>query len=299
MIEFWSRLQAVLAANSHSVGLDALDRLVLRLLADNTSQTPLESAVIILPSPESMFTGQFAYTLSKPPPAKKQCTSKKAKSKPRFSFDLPTDEDATIERDLERLVKILKEQGKTPPRMAFPWKGCRLLLLELYPPTDNAAARRKLKASALQARLQLLSAFFEEMGYYGILTAFEDTVHDNLMWFGGRAAKHASGANDDFKSPTQEDLGVLLKRHRRRYDQVIANTLDPFEVDSSGYRSIPELLETSQAIDPKRSKNLRLLDKALARIALNVSGSTPRKRAGSAAATVARGRSFSRTVLFA
>ncbi|EEY69068.1 uncharacterized protein PITG_22761 [Phytophthora infestans T30-4] len=151
------------------------------------------------------------------------------------------------------------------------------LLLALYPPTDNAADRRKLKASALQARLQLLSAFFEEMSYYGMLAAFEDTVHDNLMWFGGRAAKHASGANDDSKSRAQEDLGALFKRHRRRYDQVITNALDPFDVDNSGYRSIPELLETSQAINPTRPKNLRLSDKARARIALDVSGSNPPK----------------------
>ncbi|EEY63597.1 uncharacterized protein PITG_15971 [Phytophthora infestans T30-4] len=51
----------------------------------------------------------------------------------------------------------------------------QFLLLALYPPTDNAAAGCKLKASALQARLQLLSAFLEAMGYYGMLTAFEDT----------------------------------------------------------------------------------------------------------------------------
>ncbi|EEY67595.1 uncharacterized protein PITG_18429 [Phytophthora infestans T30-4] len=329
MIEFWSRLRAE-AANSHSVGLDALDRLVLRLLADDTSQTPLESAVVIPPSPESMSAGQVrehsvfqapvtqsrsgdrcledgvkrssSRTPLKPPPAKKKRTSKKAKSKPHFSVDLPTGVDATIERNLERLVKISEGQGKTLPRMAFPWKGYRVwydpkyhlehdwkhwrfwmcfrlrfLPLALYPPSEYAAAHRKLKASAFRARLQLLSAFFEEMGYCGMLTAFEDAVHDNLMLLGGRAAKNASGADDDSNSPDQEDLGVLLKRYRRRYDQAIANALDPFEVGSSDYHSIPELLKTGQAIDPTRLKNLRLSDKALARIAMDVSGSNPPK----------------------
>ncbi|KAF4129744.1 hypothetical protein GN958_ATG21063 [Phytophthora infestans] len=142
-----------------------------------------------------------------------------------------------------------------------------------YPPTKNAAACRKLKVSALLARLQLLSAFFEPMGYYGMLVAIEGTVHANLMWFGGRAAKHASGANDGSKSPAQEALGVLFKRHRRRYHQVIAHALDPFEVDSSGYRFIPELLEKCQAIDPTRHKNLRLSNTALAHIIMDVSGS--------------------------
>ncbi|KAF4148211.1 hypothetical protein GN958_ATG02597 [Phytophthora infestans] len=318
MIEFWSRLRAVLAANSHSVGLDALDRLVFRLLADDTSQAPLESAVVILPSPESLSAGQVReHSVFQAPvissdlarvhhsshlQPRNSTRPKRQKSSLASRSISPPSVDATIERDLERLVKISEGQGKTPPRMAFSWKGYRVwydpkhhpelhrkhwhfwmrfrlqcLLLALYPPTDNAADRRKLKASALQARLQLLSAFFEEMSYYGMLAAFEDTVHDNLMWFGGRAAKHASGANDDSKSRAQEDLGALFKRHRRRYDQVITNALDPFDVDSSGYRSIPEVLETSQAIDPTRPKNLRLSDKARARIALDVSGSNPPK----------------------
>ncbi|KAF4138213.1 hypothetical protein GN958_ATG12593 [Phytophthora infestans] len=325
MIGFWSHLRAALAANGHSVGLDALDQLVLRILADNTSQAPLESAVVILPSPESLSAGQVrehsvfqapvtqtrskrssSRTPLKPPPAKKQRTSKNAKAKPRVSFD-PTGVDATIERDLEHLVMILEGQGKTLLRMAFPWKGYRVysyssrcirrrkhlrfwmrfrlqfLLLALYPPTDNAAARR--------------NAFFEEMGYYGMLTAFEDTVHDNLMWFGGRAAKHASGANDDSKSPAQEDLGVLFKRHRRRNDQVIANALDPFEVDSSGYRSIPELLETSQTIAPTRPKNLDFWTRPWLASLWTFQAATLRKRTGSATAAVARGKSFSLTFL--
>ncbi|KAF4139857.1 hypothetical protein GN958_ATG10965 [Phytophthora infestans] len=286
-----------------------------------TTSRPVEERCCHPTPPESMFADQVrehsvfqapvtqtrskrssSRTPLKPPPAAKKRTFKKAKAKPRFSFDLPTGVDATIKCDLERLVKISEEQGKTPPCMAFPWKGYRVwydpkhhpelhqkhwcfwnrfrllfLLLALYPPTDNAAARRELTASALQVCLQLLSAFFEEMSYYGMLTAFEDTVHDNLNWIGGRATKHASVANDDSKSPAQEDLGVLFKHHHRRYDQVIANALDSFVVDSSGYRSIPELFETSQPIDPTRPQNLRLSSKALACIALDVSGSNPPK----------------------
>ncbi|KAF4143664.1 hypothetical protein GN958_ATG07143 [Phytophthora infestans] len=218
MIEFWSRLRAVISANCHSVVLDALDRLVLRLLAGDTSQAPLDSAALILPSPDSMSAGQVrehSVFQTPPLPAKKQRTSKKAKAKPRFAFDLPTGVDSTIERDFKRFVKFSEGQGKPPPRM-------------------------------------------EELP----------------RLFGGRAAKHASWASDDSKFPAQEDLGV---RHRRRYDQVIANALDPFEVDSSSSRSIPELLEKSLAIDPTRPKNLRLSVKALDRVALDVSGSNPPK----------------------
>ncbi|KAF4129745.1 hypothetical protein GN958_ATG21064 [Phytophthora infestans] len=108
-----------MTANCHSVGLAALGRLVIRLLADDTSQSPLESVVIILPSPEIMSAGQVrgpsvfqvpptqtrpkrstSRTPLKPPPTKKQHTTKKAKTKPRFSFDIPTGVDATTEREL-------------------------------------------------------------------------------------------------------------------------------------------------------------------------------------------------------
>ncbi|KAF4131013.1 hypothetical protein GN958_ATG19797 [Phytophthora infestans] len=184
MNELWRRLRAVLATNSHSVGLDALDRQVLRPFANDTFQAPLVSAVVFLPSPESISDGQV---------------------RAHAVFQAP--------------VTQTRSCSRTP----------------LKPP-------------------QLRNS-----------------------WFGDRPAKHTSGASDDSKSPAQEDLGVLFKRHRRRYGQVIASTLDSFEVDSSGYRSIPELLETSQAIDPTRPKNLRRSDKALARVALNVSGRKPPK----------------------
>ncbi|KAG2811410.1 hypothetical protein PC118_g8955 [Phytophthora cactorum] len=144
------------------------------------------------------------------------------------------------------------------------------LLLALYPPTNNAVARRKLKASALPTRLQLLSAFIEELGYYDLMTAFDEGVHDNLMWFRGKAVKHSSGAkqsDDSYDSgpPAQEDLAVVYKRECCRYDSIVARALDPYQVDEDGYSSIPELIEQCQALDPTRPKNLRLTDNALAR----------------------------------
>ncbi|KAF1785508.1 hypothetical protein GQ600_25041 [Phytophthora cactorum] len=125
------------------------------------------------------------------------------------------------------------------------------LLLALYPPTNNAVARRKLKASALPTRLQLLSAFIEELGY-DLMTAFDEGVHDNLMWFRGKAVKHSSGAKQSMTVTTQ---GL----------HIVARALDPYQVDEGGYSSIPELIEQCQALDPTRPKNLRLTDNALAR----------------------------------
>ncbi|KAG4229095.1 hypothetical protein PC116_g22568 [Phytophthora cactorum] len=209
--ELWSRLCATLAANSHLTGVEALDRLVFKVLADDSFPVALEEVMPILPAPDLMEVGHAqdhsvvktpttrarikrssSFTPAKAPPAKQERPAKQ-KAKAHFSFDLPTGVDAALVRGLERIIKISEGYSKTPPRMEDPLSLLLLfLLLSLYPTTDNAADRRKLNANALQSRLQLLSAFIEDMGYYGLLTAFEDTVHDNLMWFGGRAAKQAS-----------------------------------------------------------------------------------------------------------
>ncbi|KAG2888926.1 hypothetical protein PC117_g24799 [Phytophthora cactorum] len=244
--ELWSRLCATLAANSHLTGVEALDRLVFKVLADDSFPVALEEVMPILPAPDLMEVGHAqdhsvvktpttrarikrssSFTPAKAPPAKQERPAKQ-KAKAHFSFDLPTGVDAALVRGLERIIKISEGYSKTPPRMEDPLSLLLLfLLLSLYPTTDNAADRRKLNANALQSRLQLLSAFIEDMGYYGLLTAFEDTVHDNLM--------------------------------------------------CHGYGSIPEKLELSQAFDPTRPKNLRLSDKALAPIALDVATGSPPK----------------------
>ncbi|KAG2980933.1 hypothetical protein PC120_g24871 [Phytophthora cactorum] len=244
--ELWSRLCATLAANSHLTGVEALDRLVFKVLADDSFPVALEEVMPILPAPDLVEVGHAqdhsvvktpttrarikrssSFTPAKAPPAKQERPAKQ-KAKAHFSFDLPTGVDAALVRGLERIIKISEGYSKTPPRMEDPLSLLLLfLLLSLYPTTDNAADRRKLNANALQSRLQLLSAFIEDMGYYGLLTAFEDTVHDNLM--------------------------------------------------CHGYGSIPEKLELSQAFDPTRPKNLRLSDKALAPIALDVATGSPPK----------------------
>ncbi|KAG2782745.1 hypothetical protein PC116_g15125 [Phytophthora cactorum] len=90
------------------------------------------------------------------------------------------------------------------------------------------------------------------------MMAIEEGVHDNLIC-----------------PPAQEDLAVVYKRDRRRYDRIIARALDPYQVDEDGYSSISELLEQSQALDPTRPKNPRLTNNALARIALDVASGRP------------------------
>ncbi|KAG1694385.1 hypothetical protein DVH05_021464 [Phytophthora capsici] len=102
------------------------------------------------------------------------------------------------------------------------------LVHALYAPTKNSGPRRKLKASAIQARLKFLSYCIEEFGYFDFLRRFEDTPHDRLMWLGGKAAIHAPADHT-------------------RYDRTLARALNPKKIDEDGYTSIPEHLEDSSS----------------------------------------------------
>uniref|UniRef100_H3H053 Uncharacterized protein n=1 Tax=Phytophthora ramorum TaxID=164328 RepID=H3H053_PHYRM len=234
-----------------------------------------------------------------PPNKKQRASAQKTPSPVAFSFDLACDTPASIRRDLARLVKQAAAEGKGSFRLAYPWRGQRdwyapngfahlhlkqwrqwmkhrrtFFVLAFYAPSNKAEARHKAKASAIQGRLQFLSANIEVFGYYDFMDRYEHEAHDNLMWLGGKAPKHSADAKDSGDRP-QEDLVTLFRRDRPIYDRTITSTLDPFTVDEDGCRSIPDLLEQLQALDPTRRPHLRLSDKALARNALDVAGGDP------------------------
>ncbi|KAE8976572.1 hypothetical protein PR001_g25379 [Phytophthora rubi] len=151
----------------------------------------------------------------------------------------------------------------------------------LYAPTTKANERRKQKLNAIVARFQFLSRNVELFGYCGFLRLIEKGAHDNLMWLGGKAAKHSASAkaakadHDDEDVPAQEDLATVLRTNPSRYKVIIGRILDPSRVDEDGYASIPELLEQTHALDPSRPEHLRLTNRALARVVLDVQGSDP------------------------
>ncbi|KAE9065571.1 hypothetical protein PF007_g28798 [Phytophthora fragariae] len=151
----------------------------------------------------------------------------------------------------------------------------------LYAPTTKANERRKQKLNAIVARFQFLSRNVELFGYYGFLRLIEKGAHDNLMWLGGKAAKHSASAkaakadHDDEDVPAQEDLATVLRTNPSRYKVIIGRILDPSRVDEDGYASIPELLEQTHALDLTRPEHLRLSNRALARVALDVQTSDP------------------------
>ncbi|KAE9165301.1 hypothetical protein PF005_g29669 [Phytophthora fragariae] len=135
----------------------------------------------------------------------------------------------------------------------------------LYAPTTKANERRKQKLNAIVARFQFLSRNVELFGYYGFLRLIEKGAHDNLVWLGGKAAKHSASAkaakadHDDEDVPAQEDLATVLRTNPSRYKVIIGRILDPSRVDEDGYASIPELLEQTHALDPARPEHLRLV----------------------------------------
>ncbi|KAE9062678.1 hypothetical protein PF010_g29301 [Phytophthora fragariae] len=167
----------------------------------------------------------------------------------------------------------------------------------LYAPTTKANERRKQKLNAIVARFQFLSRNVELFGYYGFLRLIEKGAHDNLVWLGGKAAKHSASAkaakadHDDEDVPAQEDLATVLRTNPSRYKVIIGRILDPSRVDEDGYASIPELLEQTHALDPARPEHLRLSNRALARVVLDVQGNDPLTPTGWVTPTAATGRS--------
>ncbi|EGZ07363.1 hypothetical protein PHYSODRAFT_262637 [Phytophthora sojae] len=281
-VDFYARLRSSIFVNGDSLGITALDDVVVDVLADDTLlPAELARTVVLLPAPTTMDT--------EPAPAHDLFA---------YLFDLPDTCPRDVQRDVEKLVKAAAKQGKSPPRAAYPWAGPRawydpeefpeLHLMHwryymrhrdtffdcaLYAPTDNSDARRRDKLNANQGRLVLVSANVCLFGWYGFLDRFENTVHDNLMWLGGKAAKRSVSAKGKDSSAT--GLVTLWRHERSRYDSLMAHLLDPCRVDEDGYQSIRELLEQTEALDPTRPPHLRLGDEALARIALDAGRKPP------------------------
>ncbi|OWZ08619.1 hypothetical protein PHMEG_00018808 [Phytophthora megakarya] len=278
--------------------------LLLPALAQQRDAAPPIHSLFTPGSSATKRSSKSQAVLSKSPQHKKQRTAKHKKTVPKsYRVQMPTGVPRDVRNNVQALTEKADEQGQTPTRLAYPWVGQRAWyppsefpdlhrlhyeiwmpyrevqwLFALYAPCSGAERRRKAKAEAKKARLILLSACVETFGYYGFLQRFEDSIHDNLMWFGGTAAKHSATAtrvplaNDAL----QEDLVTLFKRKdKTAYRRVIARAMDPYSVDENGYTSIPELLEQSGALDPTNTSYLRLTTRALACIVMDAKKSPP------------------------
>ncbi|KAI9985174.1 hypothetical protein PInf_004499 [Phytophthora infestans] len=280
-VDFYAELRDHLAANEASSGMQAVDALALALIADDDSlPATLTEVVTLLPPPDPFETDSPRLMLSLRRSQTRQLS---------YSLELPDDVPAAIRRDVDRLIKEATGRGKTPFRLAYPWSGQRawhdpqvhpllhllhwrfwmkhcatFFICALYAPTGNSDARRKKKSVAV--------ANIEVFGYYSFLAQLEDTAHDTLMWYGGKAAAHSVAAKTQ---AAQVDLATLYKKDRALYDRTFARALDPFSIDEDDYSSVPELLEQTQALDITRKPHLRLSDVALGRIAMDVARRSP------------------------
>lgn len=134
-------------SNSESLGLEALDNVVLTMMADPRATSPrLERPVLLLPPPgimtggtpppHSIFTGSgtpvssarkrsAASGLLSSSPVKKPRTDKKSNAVFTYSFELPAATPPEIKRALAVIMDKAKLQDKAPFRLAYPWGGRR------------------------------------------------------------------------------------------------------------------------------------------------------------------------------
>ncbi|EGZ26171.1 hypothetical protein PHYSODRAFT_327088 [Phytophthora sojae] len=310
-VDFYVRLRAALFVNSGSTNVDAVDAVAVAVLADDTlfpvelletvTLLPLTDALRVVAAPaHDLFTVPGASarsttkrpttrSASKSPPAKNQRKSKDQDQDDEeddneddgteaYTFSLPDKYPAAIRRDINKIVKQADAQGKTPPRMAYPWVGQRawydpqehpalhvahwrfwmhwrdvFFACALYAPSDEWTARRKKKSKPAR--------------------------RDSSSASTGKAARRSTAAKANAKSSSDAtvvtDLATLYRHERGRYDAIIARALDPFRVDEDGYQSISELLEQTKALDPTKPPHLRLSDEALARVVIDVTGGDP------------------------
>ncbi|KAI9981125.1 hypothetical protein PInf_010548 [Phytophthora infestans] len=232
-------------------------------------------------------------TIKRPAPRNKAQSKRPAKKRRttanslKYSLELPDDVPAAIRRDVDRLIKEAAGRGKTI-RLGIRGPGSEpapryFFICALYAPTGNSDARRKKKSRRRAGPFAIHRANIEVFGYYSFLAQLEDKAHDNLMWYGGKAAAHSVAAK------TQ-----AAQKNRALYDRTIARALDPFSIDEDGYSSVPELLEQTQALTSLGSPTSASRTVALGRIAMDVASRSPPTLLGLVTRLAASGSGSSR-----
>ncbi|OWY99977.1 hypothetical protein PHMEG_00028929 [Phytophthora megakarya] len=134
------------------------------------------------------------------------------------------------------------------------------------------AARRRKKSDAIAGRTEFVSFMIETWGWYGTLHRVEKSGHRQTFWWGGQPGRNQPSS--EYKGPKIMDLGVLLKKDGIAFLQRLRDARKPGRLDREGFHDLPSLLALTGAIDPddkgERSPELRLSDRALVRVLLDV-----------------------------
>ncbi|KAE9361300.1 hypothetical protein PF008_g1152 [Phytophthora fragariae] len=139
-VALWDRIRPTLAANDASVGLEALDALVVSVLAEDDELPPLlDRTVVIVPHPDASVRGVvpahplFSFVASpyygKRPsarssskaagPAKKK--QRQLRRAPSILQNLPAHVSAKLRTDHEQLEQAAAELGTVVVRLAYRW----------------------------------------------------------------------------------------------------------------------------------------------------------------------------------
>ncbi|GMF31234.1 unnamed protein product [Phytophthora fragariaefolia] len=239
-VEFWNRLCSILAANDAAVGLEALDTLALAVLAEDGELSPLlDRAVVILPHPDAALRGEVP-------------------ARPLFTFIAsPYHGKRSSARGSSKVASPAKQKQRQLRRAPT--------ILQNLPVHVSAKLRADLEQLEQAAAEQgMVVVRLHTVGVVSVPAAKHSA-----------SAKAAKADHDEDDVPAQEDLATVLRTNPSRYRVIIGRIQDSNRVDDDGYASIPELLEQTHALDPTRPEHLRLSNRALARVVLDVQGSDP------------------------
>ncbi|OWZ13528.1 hypothetical protein PHMEG_00013121 [Phytophthora megakarya] len=291
-------MRSVLAVNPSSAGLQHLDEIASALLEnDHDAAADFFDSLIVLvpdsarqrsggvPPDHEVFTENLKRSRSTtPPPTGAVLVPKKGshlEADLAEFVDFPVSEAAVlaVKRAVVKLYKEAKGNGQVLALKAYPWRGQYLF----YDPSESPdvclvhwrwwmngrlafflwglnvplegrvaqAARRRKKSDAIAGRID---------------------GHRLLFWWGGQPGRNQPSS--EYKGPKIMDMGVLLKNDDVAFLQRLRDARKPGRLDREGFRDLPSLLALTGAIDPddkgERSPELRLSDRALARVLLDV-----------------------------
>ncbi|KAE9023213.1 hypothetical protein PR002_g11763 [Phytophthora rubi] len=215
-----------------------------------------------------------------------------------LDFELSPDTPADVRQAIETIYAKAEAAKRTPYQLAYPWEDIplwydpedypgvhvahwrlwnafRATFFEwaLHAPLSSSSAqaqRRKRKMAAIRERLCFLSLCIETWGYYNFLRRLEAKGNSDLMWWGGQAGRHTPEAKGYTCSPIR-DLLDLYDNEPAEYRRKVRDALKPFQLDAGSFKTMTELLEKTDALDPDLAENdKRLSDTALARIIVDI-----------------------------
>ncbi|KAE9010325.1 hypothetical protein PR001_g16207 [Phytophthora rubi] len=183
-----------------------------------------------------------------------------------LDFELSPDTPADVRQAIETIYAKAEAAKRTPYQLAYPWEDVPLRYdPEDYPGVHVAhwrlwnAFRATFFEWALHAPLSLSSAQAQRRKREQRL----DEV--------GRTSRTAYAGGEGLHVLAIRDLLDLYENEPAEYRRKVRDALKPFQLDAGSFKTMTELLEKTDALDPDLAENdKRLSDTALARIIVDI-----------------------------